>query len=99
MISFIEILEELFDKTKKKADEIKNQHLVKVYDADDNTVLEETMQPLNVTHMVRYRHDYGNNNITYSFNTHYNNGLIMYGMVPDPGFPGLNWNKEDFYNS
>lgn len=97
MISFIEILEEFFDKTKKKADEIKNQHLVKVYDADNYDVIEETMQPLDVNHMVRYRHDLGNLGVTYSFNTHYN-GLIMYGMVPDPGFPGLTWNKEDFYN-
>ncbi len=63
---------------------MKPQHEVIVYD-ENGGELERTMESINVTHMTRWKHVIGNYT-TYSFNTHYDNGLIFYGMIPSPPF-------------
>jgi NAD(P)H-nitrite reductase large subunit len=65
---------------------MKPQHEVIVYD-ENGDELERTMESINVTHMTRFKHVIGDYT-TYSFNTHYDNGLIHYGMVPSPPFSG-----------
>lgn len=65
---------------------MKPQHEVIVYD-ENGGELERTMESINVTHMVRFKHVIGDYT-TYSFNTHYDNGMIHYGMVPSSPFSG-----------
>lgn len=60
------------------------QHEVIVYD-ENGDELERTMQPLHVTHMTRWKHTF-ENYTTYSFNTHLDDGFVIYGMIPYPGF-------------
>jgi len=65
---------------------MKPQHEVIVYD-ENGGELERTMESINVTHMTRWKHEIGDYT-TYSFNTHYDNGLTLFGMIPLPPFSG-----------
>jgi hypothetical protein len=60
------------------------KHEVNVYDKDGN-ILEVTIEGINVEKIVRFEHLIGDE-ITYSFNTHYTNGLMHFGEVPYPSF-------------
>jgi hypothetical protein len=58
---------------------MKPQHEVIVYD-ENGDELERTIESINVTHIVRFKHTFGDYT-TYSFNTHYDNGLIHFGTI------------------
>lgn len=79
LVPTLQVFQEYFDSKYPCTDETNNE-------------LERCMQPINVKHLTRYKHTFGDYT-TYSFNTHYTNGLFFYGMIPDPPFP-LNIKKD-----
>jgi hypothetical protein len=63
---------------------MKNEHEVIVYDYLDNE-LYRCFEHKNITKMVRWEHNI-NGEIVYSHNYYYDNGMILFGMVPSPPF-------------
>ena len=58
------------------------EHEVIVYD-ENGIELERIMESIIVSHITRCKHII-DNYTTYSFNTHYSDGMIIYGMIPSP---------------
>lgn len=60
------------------------QHKVILYD-ENGFELEKTMESIHVTHVTRWKHTFGGY-IVYSFNSHLDNGMVCYGLIPLPSF-------------
>jgi len=81
-------------KNKVESEELKT-HKVPVYDnGDKSKIIEWTDEPLHVTHLTRYKHEL-EDYTTYSFNTHYEDGMIYMGFVPDKPFGYQQLEKND----
>ena len=62
------------------------KHKVNVYDENGN-VSERTEMSIFVSHLTRHKHPFPDG-ITYSFNTHMKNVLVVMDMVTLPPFSG-----------
>mgnify|MGYP003675703204 CR=1 FL=1 len=56
---------------------------------NDGKIIERTFQGSHITHLTRWEHKFPLY-VVYSWNTHMDNGMIAYGMVPGPPIKFIN---------